>query len=85
MTANDIEKIDPALRKRPSRFKFVRKFDNPSAKLRERLVEEWADQIEGLNLDQILRLSEFKKEGFDLEQALAKLDVTPEEFQLIAR
>lgn len=59
MTVNDIEKVDPALKNRPSRFKFVKHFDNPSEKIRRKLLsEDLVKQTEGLNLDQIFRLKE---------------------------
>jgi len=55
MTANDIDKIDTSLKTRPSRFKFVRKFTNPSPETRMRILndEVWVNQTEGLSLDQV--------------------------------
>lgn len=76
MTANDIEKVDYALKNRPSRFKFVRNFSQPDFTLREKIVGlTWAEATEGLNLDQILRLKEFQQLGLDLPSALQKLGV----------
>lgn len=74
MTANDIEKIDNALKNRPSRFKFLRKFDNPSYELRQNLIPGWETQLEGLNLDQIMRIKEFKIAGNNLNDCLSKIE-----------
>jgi hypothetical protein len=74
MTANDIDKIDDALKNRPSRFKFLRKFDNPSFELRQKLIPGWEAQLEGLNLDQIMRIKEFKSTGNNLNDCLSKIE-----------
>lgn len=75
MTANDINKIDFSLKNRPSRFKYVRKFDNPSAEIRNKLLPPvWSKFTEGLNLDQILRLKEFYELKISLIDALKKLE-----------
>ena len=76
LTANDISKVDMALRQRPSRFKFVRNFDNPDAVLRESIVGSWASSLDGVNLDQLLRIAEFKSHGDTLEQARQRLDIS---------
>ena len=75
LTANDIGKVDIALKQRPSRFKFVRNFDNPDIVMRESIVGSWAQSLDGVNLDQLLRISEFKSQGDTLEQARHKLDI----------
>lgn len=57
MTVNDIDKVDDALKNRPSRLKFVREFANPDIDTRRRLLpEEKIAECEGMNLDQILNL-----------------------------
>lgn len=62
MTVNDIEKVDCALKNRPSRFKFVREFKNPDASTAMRLLpEENPSDLEGLNLDQMFMMREVKK------------------------
>lgn len=68
MTANNIEKIDIALRNRPSRFKYVRKFDNPDEALRFELVPHKIDKE--LNLDQLLRVREYLDSGINLEESI---------------
>lgn len=74
MTVNDIGKVDSALRNRPSRFKFVRKFDNPTLDIRRGLLPEgWVAAAEGLNLDQVMRLKEYAAAGVGLGEAKAKL------------
>jgi hypothetical protein len=75
MTVNDINKVDYALKNRPSRFKYLREFKNPGEKLRRELLpEEWVASSEGLNLDQILRLKEFGERGDTICEALSKLE-----------
>jgi hypothetical protein len=57
MTVNDIEKVDESLKNRPSRFKFVKEFGNPSKKTRLKLLpKELVEQTEGLSLDHIFRI-----------------------------
>lgn len=75
MTANDIGKVDSALKSRPSRFKYVRKFDNPSEGVRSALLSSWESVMPSLNLDQLMRAHEYKSQGDSVEQALAKLDM----------
>lgn len=65
MTVNDIDKVDPALKNRPSRFKFVREFANPDEVLAKRLLpEENASDLSGMNLDQLFMMREVKKSSF---------------------
>jgi hypothetical protein len=74
MTVNDIEKVDDALRNRPSRFKFVKKFDNPSFETRCNILsEDWAQLSAGMNLDQIYRLKEYKDQGLSFKSSMEKL------------
>jgi len=75
MTANDIEKVDPALKNRPSRFKYLMKFDNPNTELRYNLISDWAYETNGLNLDQIFRIKEYKEKGMSLEESLSKIKI----------
>lgn len=58
MTANDISKIDDSLKKRPSRFKFVREFTSPSASTRKQILQdqELVEKSEGMTLDQVFSL-----------------------------
>lgn len=73
ITANDITKIDNALKTRPSRFRLVYEVANPSKVLRKRIfagVGEWkrlVKKTKGQSLDQILdtldRLNLPGKEG----------------------
>ena len=62
MTVNDIDKVDQALKKRPSRFKFVREFSNPDpGTLSKLLPEENPSDLAGMNLDQMFMMLEVKK------------------------
>lgn len=59
MTVNDIDKVDEALKNRPSRFKFVREFGNPDLETRLRLMPRaLARKTEGLSLDQVFKTME---------------------------
>lgn len=59
MTVNDIDKVDDALRSRPSRFKFVREFGNPDLETRMRLLPPgMAEEAEGMSLDQVFKTVE---------------------------
>lgn len=57
MTANDIGKIDDSLKKRPSRFKFVREFKKPDLETRKRILGDVpaATKLEGATLDEVFR------------------------------
>jgi hypothetical protein len=55
MTANDLSRIDDSLKKRPSRFKFVREFTPPDRDTRHRILgnEEKVIATEGMSLDEV--------------------------------
>lgn len=55
MTANDLDKIDDSLKKRPSRFKFVREFVPPDKETRYRILGdlEKVAKTEGMSLDEV--------------------------------
>lgn len=75
MTVNDISKVDLALRNRPSRFKYTRHFDNPSFDVRKKILpEDWARSTQGLNLDQIFRMAEYRERGLSLIDSLNMLE-----------
>lgn len=62
MTVNDIDKVDYALKNRPSRFKFVREFKNPDREMIRRLLpEENLSDDPDMNLDQMFTMLEVKK------------------------
>jgi hypothetical protein len=62
MTVNDIGKVDDALKNRPSRFKFVKEFDNPDMEVRRKILgSEIAEDAEGMSLDQVFRMAELKR------------------------
>jgi len=57
MTANDIEKIDAALRFRPSRFRYVLPIENPTyATIQKIFMSDNHEYLEGQSLDEILTL-----------------------------
>ncbi len=63
MTVNDIDKVDDALKNRPSRFKYVREFGNPNLAVRKSLLPaDLAKKSAGRSLDQIFRMREGIKE-----------------------
>lgn len=55
LTANDLDKIDDSLKKRPSRFKFVREFLPPDEETRYRILgdAEKTAQTSGMSLDEV--------------------------------
>lgn len=55
MTANNIDVVDDSLKSRPSRFKFVREFGNPTLEVRRRILgdDNHALLTEGLSLDKV--------------------------------
>ena len=65
LTANDIEKVDVALKNRPSRFKFVRHLDIPPYEVRKRILGDdiLVQETDGLSLDEVLM---FEKDRIDL-------------------
>lgn len=60
MTANKIEKIDSALKDRPSRFRVVKNISEPNFDTRLEILNDvgLAEQSDGYNLDQVLLLKE---------------------------
>jgi len=76
MTVNNISKVDPALKDRPSRFKYSKNFCNPNLDVRRKILpKEWAENTEGLNLDQIFRLKEYSEKGMLFDSAISLLDI----------
>lgn len=74
MTVNDINKVDEALKKRPSRFKFVREFGNPDLAVRSKLLPpDLAMQTDGLSLDQVFRRAEDFAKGERLLPSISGL------------
>jgi hypothetical protein len=75
MTVNEIDKVDCAIKNRPSRFKFTTEFGNPSLEIRQKILikDDWVAATENLNLDQILRLKSLSENGDTVESALEKL------------
>jgi hypothetical protein len=61
MTVNDLDKVSDALKKRPSRFKYVREFKNPSIELKGRLFgdKELAETIGNISLDETFKLKDY--------------------------
>jgi len=87
MTVNDINKVDTALRNRPSRFKYVKGINNPGLREREKLLPaDWAGMSENLNLDQVFRLKEYHALGDDYQAAMSKLslDLSDDDLRKIA-
>ena len=61
MTVNDISKVSTALRQRPSRFKYVREFKNPSRELKFKLLNDivLADGLTDISLDQTFKIKDY--------------------------
>lgn len=75
MTVNEIDKVDYAIKNRPSRFKFATEFGNPTESVRRKILckDDWVQATKDLNLDQILRLKSLSEIGDTIESALDKL------------
>jgi len=73
MTVNDIGKVSMALKQRPSRFKYVREFKNPSPELKFELLGDikLADGLTDISLDQTFKIKDYidMKGSISLEEA----------------
>ena len=59
MTVNDLNKVSDALKNRPSRFKHVKEFTNPSLELKINLLgEELANSTGDISLDQVFKIKD---------------------------
>lgn len=79
MTANDITKIDDALKLRPSRFRYLVKVNNPSEQARRRIFasengnqNKLVNMTSGYNLDTIMCIRDRVDQGITPEWALAE-------------
>ena len=63
MTANDITRIDDSLKKRPSRFKFVKELGSPSRETRMRILKDESAVLatEGMTLDDVFQYEKLQK------------------------
>lgn len=79
VTVNDISKVDPALRYRPSRFRYVREFPNPPAEVLQAYLGDtpWCQlaRERKVNYDQLMRLVELREAGVSLEEAAQSLEL----------
>ena len=76
LTANNIDKVDDSLKYRPSRFKIVREFQNPSQNVIDSFLQEpWNRNISNVNYDQLVRLAEFQRQSIKFTQALYMLSL----------
>jgi hypothetical protein len=76
LTANNIEKIDDALKFRPSRFKIVREFKNPTQETIQNFLQpSWAKNAPDVNYDQLIRLTEFQNQKVKFTKALYMLSL----------
>jgi len=63
MTVNDIDMVSNALKNRPSRFKYVREFTNPSIELRTEILGDYelAESVGDVSLDQLFKIKDYKE------------------------
>lgn len=81
MTANNINKIDDSLKNRPSRFKLVKEIKYPNNDTKKQLIgEDWSKYLNNtnLNLDQLIRLKEYKENNYSLNKSLELLNLKQE-------
>jgi len=81
MTVNDINKVSTAMKNRPSRFKFVREFTNPSVELKTELLGNslLAKEIGDVSLDQIFKLKDYIDTHGEIDLEFAKKVISSEE------
>lgn len=74
MTVNDINKVSDALKNRPSRFKYVREFTNPSNTMKARLLGDagLAENIGDISLDKVFKLKDYIENNGIIEVEEAK-------------
>jgi hypothetical protein len=59
MTVNDLNKVSDAIKNRPSRFKYIKEFTNPSLELKINLLgEELANSTGDISLDQVFKIKD---------------------------
>ena len=80
MTANDLNKVDYALKSRPSRFRFVRRIAEPTIPVRKRiftslneLASEAVRLTEGYSLDMLLFVRSRIEQGVSLGDSLEEV------------
>jgi len=61
MTVNNIDNVSDALKKRPSRFKYVREFKNPSSELKFEILKDinLANNLIDISLDQTFKIKDY--------------------------
>lgn len=76
MTANEIEKIDDAIKHRSSRFKFVREITTPSFEKRFEILdnEDLAKLTENMSMDKIYFVKDLK-DRYNIEQIKEKINI----------
>jgi hypothetical protein len=87
LTANDVNKIDDSLKHRPSRFKIVREFPDPTRDIINNFVPEpWNKHVSAVNYDQLIRIAEFKNQGYTITKTFEMLSLPlPQEVFNIAQ
>ena len=76
LTANNVEKVDDSLKFRPSRFKIVREFQNPAQDTIDKFLQApWNKHVPAVNYDQLVRLTEFQRQGVKFTKALYMLSL----------
>lgn len=76
LTANNVEKVDDSLKFRPSRFKIVREFQNPAQDTIDKFLQTpWNKHVPDVNYDQLVRLTEFQRQGVKFTKALYMLSL----------
>jgi len=74
MTVNTIDKVDPALRYRPSRFKYVKELPYPNKEVCKEILGEYGHRLVGHSLDALLFIKDRLSVGASLEDAIKEID-----------
>lgn len=76
MTANNIDKVDAALKMRPNRFRIVQRFPAPGLAARDKILRHGVEAVkatDGCTLDMCLFIRDRLKSGCPLSNALSQL------------
>ncbi len=75
LTVNDIEKVDPAIRYRPSRIRFIKEMHLPDEKVRMSILQdqELVHWTSGCNLDIVFMVKQQYDSGVTLESIRAQI------------
>lgn len=83
MTVNDLDKVSTAMKNRPSRFKYVREFTNPTVELKTEILGNklLAENIGDVSLDQVFKLKDYIETNGEVTIEMAKKIISNSELK----